>query len=168
MGFSSLGESRREGQTTHPQGVAPCWSFILAFFCRYQLNINLIPYTSVLPLRMLHYIKHLHGPHCVNLTILAVATCWLLAVKHCHLAPGGLRSYHPYCYLQAKFFHGLFYNSPGLQRRPTPFPNTGAHSTEHSLGVPLVAQQVTNPTSIHEDAGSMPGLTQWVEDPVLQ
>ena len=34
-------------------------------------------------------------------------------------------------------------------------------------GVPIVAQQIKNPTSIHEDTGSTPGLTQWVDDPAL-
>ena len=32
------------------------------------------------------------------------------------------------------------------------------------LGVPVSAQQVKNPVSIHEDASSIPGLTQWAKD----
>ena len=35
------------------------------------------------------------------------------------------------------------------------------------LGVPIVAQQVKNPTSMHEDVGLIPGLSQWFKDPVL-
>ena len=35
------------------------------------------------------------------------------------------------------------------------------------LGVSVVAQLLTNATSIHEDVGSIPGLTPWVKDLVL-
>ena len=38
---------------------------------------------------------------------------------------------------------------------------------EETAGVSAEAQQVKNPTSIHENVGSILLLTQWVKDPAL-
>ena len=38
---------------------------------------------------------------------------------------------------------------------------------KHLAGVPTVAQQVKNPTSIYKDSDLIPGLAQWVKDLAL-
>ena len=37
-----------------------------------------------------------------------------------------------------------------------------------STGVPVVAQWVKKPTNIHADLGSVPGLSDWVNDPACR
>ena len=41
------------------------------------------------------------------------------------------------------------------------------HSKNRNLGVPVVAQWLTNPTRNHEVVASIHGLAQWVKDPEL-
>ena len=45
--------------------------------------------------------------------------------------------------------------------------NTGSEPHFQPTLNSIMTQWLTNPTSVHKDAGSIPGLAQWVKDPVL-
>ena len=47
------------------------------------------------------------------------------------------------------------------------FASASARPQGQGSGLPIVAQWLTSPTSIHEDVGLIPDLAQWVEDLVL-
>ena len=54
-----------------------------------------------------------------------------------------------------------------LQKKKKKKNTQSEHNKELHVGVPVVAQWLTNLTRNHNVAGSIPGLAQWVDDPVL-
>ena len=57
----------------------------------------------------------------------------------------------------------MIYNVPFLLYSKV----TQSYKSMDGLGVPVVAQWVSNPNSTHEDESSIPGLAQWVNDLAL-
>ena len=54
-----------------------------------------------------------------------------------------------YPYPESEQWKNIFHGN-GIQKRA-------------AVRVPIVAQRIKNPTSIHEDMGSIPGFTQWIK-----
>ena len=68
------------------------------------------------------------------------------------------------CKINIRGISLIFYTNNEISE--TEYKNT-IHFKIAPHGVPVVAQWLTNLTSNHEVVGSIPGLTQWVEDPAL-
>ena len=74
-----------------------------------------------------------------------------------HLVAEGLRKWN--------HIHGLFLLSTSFEVLKGDFLN--GKKIKPKRGVPNVAQWLTSLTGIHENAGSIPGIVQWVKDPAL-
>ena len=72
------------------------------------------------------------------------------------------REYHKQIKHFLFWIGGFFFDAP-----LPPWLHPSVHSPFNKYSeVAIVAQQVKNPTSIFEDVGSIPGLNQWVKDPL--
>ena len=97
--------------------------------------------------------------------------CCHLFLSHHHLSPDLFQEIFSSLHTPAEAFHSLFNSDRDPIKRaltlsplclPT-FPEKWQKKIRSSHCHPAVMK----PTSIHEDAGSIPGLAPWVKDPAL-
>ena len=62
-------------------------------------------------------------------------------------------------------FKAMYVKKNSILRSIIPYPRI--YFKEKMQAAPIVAQRKQNPSSIHEDAGLIPGLPQWVREPAL-
>ena len=100
-------------------------------------------------------------------------TCVLMdpsQIRFCRAMTGTPHSFLKKIYIgvkniirEAKIYNSLCSTIIFITRRKKKY----QHIKVCVVGVPVVAQQLMNPTSIHQDAGSIPDLSQWVKELLL-
>ena len=88
---------------------------------------------------------------------------WTIAGSHCHSESFHLESHRPFLEPRLETVHLSPEDSVSSAPPPVAIFSRLWFKAQH-WGIPIVAQCLTNPTIIHEDVGSVPGLAQWVKD----